>query len=102
MLLKWLAAFFQHGLASVAALLAGVAAIWWVEPTTTGGIAFLFFMVFILALAVIELGLRFVRSFRTPPPAAAETPASAPTVDAPAPASTTVEPPAEPSRSSRS
>ncbi len=101
MLLKWLAAFFQHGLASVAALLAGVAAIWWVEPTTTGGIAFVFFIVFILALALIELGLRLFRSFRPPPPPAAETPAASTTVDAPAPASTTVEPQGEPTRSPR-
>lgn len=89
MLIKWLAAVFQHGLASVFALLAAVAAVWWVEPTTNGGIAFLLFIVFIVALAVIELGRKVVTRFTAKPePAAAPAP---PTVDAP-PAS----PPAQP------
>jgi|GEM_PF-2501850 len=81
MLLKWLAAFFQHGINSVAAILAAVAAIWWVEPTTKGGIAFLFFMVFIVVLAAIELALRIWRKVHPPPPADAEPPADAPQVD---------------------
>lgn len=105
MLIKWLAALVAHGLTSVLALLAAVAAIWWVEPTTPGGIAFLFFMVFIVGLAVIELVLRLVRRFWAPPaaeaPAAeAEAAAAPPSVDAPA--ATTVAEAAEPSRSPRS
>ena len=95
MLLKWLAAFFQHGLASVAALLVAVAAIWWVEPTTPGGIAFLFFMVFIVVLAVIEIAMRVWRRFHPPPEPAAEPPAEP--VDAPAPSTT--EPVADVNRS---
>jgi hypothetical protein len=78
MLIKWLAAFFQHGLASVGALLVAVLAVWWVEPTTNGGVAFLMIIVFIVALAVIELARRLVVALRPSPPAA-----EAPSVDAP-------------------
>lgn len=83
MLLKWLAVFFQHGLASVAALLVAVATIWWVEPTTTGGITFLFLMVFIVVLAVIELAFRLAHRFRPPPTAE---PVDAPTAGTAEPA----------------
>jgi hypothetical protein len=81
MLLKWLAALFQHGLVSVFALLIAIAAVWWVEPTTNGGIAFLLFVVFMLALAVIELGRKLV--LRLKPAAPAAEPAPQPSVDAP-------------------
>jgi hypothetical protein len=82
MLIKWLAAFFTHGLASVGALLAAVLAVWWVEPTTNGGIAFLMIIAFILALAVIEIARKLVAAFRPSPQPAAQAPAAA-SVDAP-------------------
>jgi hypothetical protein len=82
MLIKWLAAFFTHGLASVGALLAAVLAVWWVEPTTNGGVAFLMIIAFIVALAVIELARRLVAALRPSPPPAAQAPAE-PGVDAP-------------------
>lgn len=83
MLLKWLAVFFQHGINSVAAILAAVAAIWWIEPSTKGGTAFLFFMVFIVGLAVIELAVRLWRRFNPKPKPEDEAPTES--VDAPAP-----------------
>ena len=81
MLLKWLAVFFQHGINSVAAILAAVGAIWWIEPTTKGGTAFLFFMVFIVVLAAIEIALRIWRKLHPPPQTEAEPPAEP--IDAP-------------------
>ena len=90
MLLKWLAALFQHGLVSVFALLVAIAAVWWVEPTTNGGIAFLLFVVFMLALAVIELGRKLVLRLKPAAPAAETAPQ--PSVDAP-PASPPPTPP---------
>jgi hypothetical protein len=87
MLLKWLAALFQHGMVSVFALLIAIAAVWWVEPTTNGGIAFLLFIVFMLALAVIELGRKLVLRLKPAAPAAETAPQ--PSVDAPPPADLT-------------
>jgi hypothetical protein len=83
MLLKWLAVLFQHGLVSVVALLIAIAAVWWVEPTTNGGIAFLLFVVFMLALAVIELGRKLMMRFKPAAPAAE--PVAQPSIDAPPP-----------------
>jgi hypothetical protein len=100
MLLKWLAALFQHGLVSVFALLIAIAAVWWVEPTTNGGIAFLLFVVFMLALAVIELGRKLV--LRLKPAAPAAEPAPQPSVDAPPPADLTPKPDEPPTPVSRS
>lgn len=104
MLIKWLAALFQHGLVSVFALLVAVAAVWWVEPTTNGGIAFLLFIVFMVALAVIELGRKLVLRLRPAAPVAAEPPA--PTVDAPPASPTTTDtisdPDEKPARVNRS
>ena len=104
MLIKWLAALFQHGLVSVLALLVAVAAVWWVEPTTNGGIAFLLFIVFIVAIAVFELIRKLARKLKPGPPALPEPPA--PTIDAPPaslkPTDTTSAPDDEPERVSRS
>jgi hypothetical protein len=87
MLLKWLAALFQHGLVSVFALLVAIAAVWWVEPTTNGGIAFLLFIVFMLALAVLEFGRKLVLRLKPAAPAAETAPQ--PSADAPPPADLT-------------
>ena len=82
MLIKWLAAFFTHGLASVGALLVAILAVWWVEPTTNGGVAFLMIIAFVVALAAIELARRLVAVLRPSPPPPADAPAE-PGVDAP-------------------
>jgi hypothetical protein len=100
MLLKWLAALFQHGLVSVFALLIAIAAVWWVEPTTNGGIAFLLFVVFMLALAVIELGRKLMLRLKPAAPAAETAPQ--PSVDAPPPADATPQPDEKPAPVSRS
>lgn len=52
---KWIGLATQHGLAVVGALLLAIGAVGWVEPTTTGGVAFLMFFVFIVALAALEI-----------------------------------------------
>jgi hypothetical protein len=100
MLLKWLAAVLQHGLISVFALLIAIAAVWWVEPTTRDGIAFLLFIVFIVALAVLELGRKLV--LRLKPPALAAAAAPQPSVDAPPPADATPQPDEKPAPVTRS
>jgi hypothetical protein len=89
MLIKWLGAFFQHGFVSVLALLVAVAAVWWVEPTTNGGIAFLLSIVFIVALAVLELVRKLARRLKPAAPVVTEPPV--PTVDAPPASPTTID-----------
>lgn len=55
---KWAGFVIEHGIAGVAALLLALAAVWWVDPTTEGGMAFLLVLVFVVTFAAIELTRR--------------------------------------------
>lgn len=59
---KWVGFVIEHGIAGVAALLVGLGAVWWIEPTTDAGAGFLLLLAFLVAFAAIELGRKALRS----------------------------------------
>lgn len=73
---KWIPIALQHGTAAVGALLLAIAAVWWIEPTTNGGVAFLMFIVFVVALAALELVNKAIASLRRRRLAAVAAPAT--------------------------
>lgn len=52
----------EHGLNAIIALLLALLSIWWIEPTTEGGVAFLILIVFSIGFAFLEIIKKLVNT----------------------------------------